>query len=72
MLSKIKIIYEKLAEWGVIIFVGLIFIAILLYFLNYFNNLQLLWIVIFVVLGWLIYIYRYLEEEHFNKKENNN
>ncbi|MCS7184171.1 MAG: hypothetical protein NZ866_02385 [Patescibacteria group bacterium] len=58
---------ENLSEWGAIFFISLIFIGLLLYFFGYFNKLQFFWIVIFIILGWLIYIYRYYEEVHLNK-----
>jgi uncharacterized membrane protein YjjP (DUF1212 family) len=70
----IKKILEKLNEWGAIFFVGLLFIGIILYFQGYFNQLQIIWIAIFIIISWLIYIYRYLEEEAINKEKisNNN
>lgn len=63
-----KKIFSKILEFGGLLFISLIFIGIFLYFLGYFNKLQFFWIIIFLVIAWLIYIYRYLEEEYLNKK----
>lgn len=63
-----KKLIEKFLELGGILFTGLIFIGIFLYYFNYFNQLQFFWIIIFITLGWLIYIYRYFKEEEEKKK----
>jgi protein-S-isoprenylcysteine O-methyltransferase Ste14 len=65
-----KNILQKFYDLGGVFFISLICLGLILYFSGYFSNYQIIWITILVIIGWLIYIYRYLEEEKLNNENN--
>jgi hypothetical protein len=65
--NKIKGYIYKFDDLAGFFFLPLIILSLVLFYFEYFNLLQFIWIEIFLIIGWLVYIYRYFKD-NYNQK----
>jgi hypothetical protein len=65
--NKIKSYIYKFDDLAGFFFLPLIILSLLLFYFEYFNLLQFIWIEIFLITGWFVYIYRYFKDSHDQK-----
>ncbi len=65
--NKIKSYIYKFDDLAGFFFLPLIILSLVLFYFEYFNLLQFIWIEIFLIIGWLVYIYRYFKDNYDQK-----
>jgi hypothetical protein len=65
--NKIKSYIYKFDDLAGFFFLPLIILSLVLFYFEYFNLLQFIWIEIFLIIGWLVYIYRYFKDSQDQK-----
>mgnify|MGYP001061526535 CR=1 FL=1 len=59
---KVKNFIYKFDELAGFFFLPLIILTLILFYFKYFNILQFIWVELFIIIGWLIYIYRFYND----------